>query len=81
MSVGFALLRVLSYILTLLGAAAISHAGVAWWMVTSGAVHPGEPMFLDEIAPSQREALEMSGVGFLMVVCASWFRRWKTKGA
>lgn len=70
-----AFFRVFSYFLTLVGTVVISNAIVGWYMVFSGLVQPGEPMFIDELSPSPREAYEAAAIGTLLVVFASFLRR------
>jgi hypothetical protein len=64
------LLRIASMFLLvaeLVGCVGVSFALVGWYMVASGAASPGQPMYLDELAPSAVEIAYQLTIGIALI--------------
>ena len=76
-------LLTLGYVLMLLvamvGALNVGHSLIGLWMVLGGYAEPGQPMFLDELAPTVGDASLTLAIASLVTIAALlgcwWARR------
>jgi len=55
------------YVALFFGIVTVATAFMGWQMVMSGAVAPGEPMYLDVLAPTKNEALVEAIIGAITI--------------
>ena len=61
------------FLVAFVGCVNVAFAFVGWYMVASGTVQPGEPMYLDELAPTGQASLDqlLYGAAFIVVALVS----------